>query len=90
MDFPSGPVVKKSLAEAGDMGSFPGLRRSHLPRGNWACTPQLPSWCSRTCALQQEKPTQLETNTLQLEKWPPLATNRESLCTAMKIQHSQK
>ena len=30
MDFPSGPVVKNSLAKAGDMGSFPGLGRSHM------------------------------------------------------------
>ena len=29
--FPSGPVVKNPLANAGDMGSIPGLGRSHMP-----------------------------------------------------------
>ena len=32
--FPSGSVVKNLLANAGDMGSIPGPRRSHLPRSN--------------------------------------------------------
>ena len=32
--FPGGPVVKNPPANAGDMGSNPGLRRSHMPRSN--------------------------------------------------------
>ena len=31
--FPSGSVVKNSPANAGDTGSIPGPRRSHVPRG---------------------------------------------------------
>ena len=33
-DFPGGAVVKNLPANAGDMGSSPGLGRSHMPRGN--------------------------------------------------------
>ena len=34
LDFPGGPVVKNLPANAGDMGSVPGLGRSHMPQGN--------------------------------------------------------
>ena len=30
-DFPGGAVVKNPPANAGDMGSSPGPRRSHMP-----------------------------------------------------------
>ena len=33
-DFPGGAVVKNLPASAGDMGSRPGPRRSHMPRSN--------------------------------------------------------
>ena len=33
-DFPGGTVVKNPPANAGDMGSSPGLGRSHMPRSN--------------------------------------------------------
>ena len=32
--FPGGTVVKNLPANAGDMGSSPGLGRSHMPRSN--------------------------------------------------------
>ena len=32
--FPGGAVVKNPPAYAGDTGSSPGLRRSHMPRSN--------------------------------------------------------
>ena len=32
--FPSGSVVKNPPAKAGDMGSIPGLGRSHVLRSN--------------------------------------------------------
>ena len=34
MDIPGGPVVKNSPSNAGDTGSTPGQKRSHMPRGN--------------------------------------------------------
>ena len=51
--FPGGAAVKNPPANAGDTGSSPGLRRSHMPRSNWARAPQLLSlrvWslCSTT------------------------------------------
>ena len=33
-DFPGGAVVKTPPANAGDMGSSPGLGRSHVPWSN--------------------------------------------------------
>ena len=33
-DFSSGTVVKNPPANAGDMGSSPGLGRSHMPWSN--------------------------------------------------------
>ena len=32
LDFPCGPVVKNPPASTGNMGSIPGLGRSHRPR----------------------------------------------------------
>ena len=51
--FPGGAVVENLPANAGDMGSCPGLGRSHMPQSNWAREPQLLSlriWslCSTT------------------------------------------
>ena len=51
--FPGGTVVENLPANAGDMGSSPGLGRSHMPWSNWAREPQLLSlrvWslCSTT------------------------------------------
>ena len=40
-------MVKNPPANAGDMGSSPGLGRSYMPQSNWACVPQLLSLCSR-------------------------------------------
>ena len=33
-DFPGGAVVKNLPSNAGDMGSSPGLGRSHMPRSD--------------------------------------------------------
>ena len=45
--FPGGAVVKNPPANAGDTSSSPGPGRSHMPRSNSACAPQLLSLCSR-------------------------------------------
>ena len=34
LDFPGGPVVKSSPANAGDTGSIPAPGRSHMSRSN--------------------------------------------------------
>ena len=33
-DFPDGPMVKNSPANAGDIGSVPGPGRFHMPQSN--------------------------------------------------------
>ena len=38
-------MVESLPANAGDRGLSPGLGRSHMPRSNWACEPQLLSLC---------------------------------------------
>ena len=43
--FPGGTVVESLPASAGDMGSSPGLGRSHMPQSDWAREPQLLSLC---------------------------------------------
>ena len=41
LGFPGGAVIENLPANVGDTGSSPGLGRSHMPRSNWACEPQL-------------------------------------------------
>ena len=40
-DFPGSIVDNNSPANAGDMGSIPGLGRFHMPWSHWAWAPQL-------------------------------------------------
>ena len=49
-------MVKNPPAKAGDMGSSPGLGRSHMPRSNWARAPQLLSLRSRAHVPQLLSP----------------------------------
>ena len=72
--------VKNLPANAGDVGSIPGLRRVSTQRGNWARVPQPLSLCSRACGsractsrgctLQQEQPLQWEAHAPRLESGP--------------------
>ena len=56
LDFLGSTVDENPPSNSGDPGSIPGLRRSHMPRSNWACVPQLLSLCSRVHKLQLLKP----------------------------------
>ena len=58
--FPGGAVVKNPPANAGDMGSSPGPRRSHMPWSNEARAPQLLSLRSTAREPQLLKPVRLE------------------------------
>ena len=82
--FPGGAVVENLPANAGDMGSSPGLGRSHMPWSKWPVSHNYWACASGACALQQERPAHRD------EEWPPLAATRESPCTETKTQHSQK
>ena len=55
-DFPGGTVVKNLPDNAGDTGSIPSPRRSHMPRSNYARAPQLLSLCSRASEPQLLSP----------------------------------
>ena len=82
--FPGGAVVGSPPADAGDMGSSPGLGRSHMPWSNGARAPQLLSLSATTTeartpsarALQRERPPN-EKSAHCSEGWPLLATTRE-------------
>jgi len=88
-DFPGGPVVKDPPANAGDMGLIPGLGRSHVLGATkpvchnyWACTLQLLKHLrARAHALQEEKSSQWETCTPQLEGSSPHMPQLEKVCT---------
>ena len=64
--FPGGTVVESPPANAGDTGSSPGLRGSHMPWSSWARAPQLLSPRATTTeartpgagAPQRERPPQ--------------------------------
>ena len=82
-------MVENPPANAGDMGSSPGLEGSHMPRSNWAREPQLLSlriWslCSAMRGCDSERPAHRD------EEWPPLAATGESPRTETKTQHSHK
>ena len=75
--FPGGAVVESLPANAGDMGSSPGLGGSHMPRSNRARESQLLSlrvWslCSTTreAAIVRDPHTAMKSGPrlLQLEK----------------------
>ena len=56
--FPGGTVVESPPADAGDMGSCPGPRRSHMPRSGWACEPWPLGLCVRSlCSAMGEATT---------------------------------
>ena len=88
--FPGGTVVESLPANAGDMGSSPGLGRSHMPRSNWLREPQLLlslhvwSPCSATRGHDSERPAHRD------EEWPLLAATGESPRTETKTQNTAK
>ena len=95
---------KNPHASAGDMGSTPGLGRSHMPWSNQAHAPQLlqpctepvlhersrhmRSRCSTTRGAGAARPERSPCSTTREE--PPLTTTRESLCRAAETQLNQK
>ena len=54
MDFPGDQVVKNLLANAGDMGSTPGLGRFHLPQGNKPVSQLLSPLTLSQCSITKE------------------------------------
>ena len=83
-------MVENLPANAGDMGSSPGLGRSHMLWSNWAREPQLLSLRVWSLCSATREDTDSERPTHRDEEWPPLATTRESPRTETKTQHSQK
>ena len=99
-DFPGSVVVKNPPANAGDMGSIPGLGGPHTWQSNLAREPQLLSLCSkawepqllkRPClrACVPEKPPQGEACAPQPESGPRWL-QLEKAQAATKTHHSQK
>ena len=84
--FPGGAVVESLPADAGDTGSSPGLGGSHMPRSNWA----LAGPARLEPVLRSKRGHNSERPVHRDEKWPPLATTRESPSTETKTQHSHK
>ena len=79
-DFPGSAVVKNLPANAGNTGSSPGLGRSHMPRNNKACEPQLLSLCPRAREPQLLKPVRLES----------VLRNKRSHCNEKPAHHNEE
>ena len=62
-DFPSAPVVKNLLVNAGDMGLIPGLGRFHMLLSNQAHVPQL-----EKAHMHNRKPAQPKINLKTIRK----------------------
>ena len=82
--FPGGSVVKNPPDNAEDTGSICHPGRSHLPRSNQACVPQLLSLCSRAQEPQLLSPR--ATVTEAQVPWGLCSATREA--TAMKSLHT--
>ena len=67
-NFPGGPVAESPPANAGNMGSIPGLEGFHIPWNNWASTSQLQTPGSRAYVLQLLRPVCPGAYALQQEK----------------------
>ena len=89
VNFSGGTVDKNLSPNAGDMGSVPGLGRSHMPLSNLACVPQLLSLSASTteaCALraftlQREKPLSWEAHTPQRRVAPAHGNETKPGCS---------
>ena len=98
LGFPGGAVVGSLPADAGDVGSSPGLGRSHMPRSNWTHEPQLLSlriWslcpATREAAIVRGPRTAMKSSSrsLQLEK-KPARSNEDSTQTKKKKEKKKK
>ena len=65
---------------------IPDPRRSHMPRGNKACEPQLLSLCSGTQELQLRKPTSPRTCVPQEKPQEPCASQLESNPCVLQLE----
>ena len=81
---------KSPAANAGDVGSIPGLRRSHILQSNEACVPQLLKPACLEPVLHRERSHCNKKLMHHNEEWPLLAATGERPCTAMKIQCNKK
>jgi len=82
-DFPGCPVLKNPLANAGDIGSIPGLGRS-------TCFEETePTGCNYLSPYVLE-PTAVRCSRTTSREKPLLAATRQSLRAAVKTQHDQK
>ena len=95
--FPGGAVVENLPANAGDTGSSPGLGRSHMPRSNLACEPQLLSlhiWslCSATreAAIVRGPRTVMKSGPRLLQLQKALAQKRRPNTAINKLSNFKK
>ena len=87
--FPGGAVVESLPANAGDTGSSPGLGRSHMPRSNQACEPQLLSLRVWSLCSATREATIVRGPCTAMKSGPRLPQLEKAL-TETKTQHSQK
>ena len=83
-------MVESLPADAGDTGSSPGLRGSHMPQSGWAREPQFTEPARLEPVLRNKRGRDGEKPAHRDEEWPPLAATRESPRTETKTQRSHK
>ena len=69
-------MVENLPANAGGTGSSPSLRRSHMPRSNWAREPQLLKPARLELVLRNKRGRDSERPAHRNEEWPPLEIGR--------------
>ena len=88
--FPGGAVVESLPANAGDMGSSPGLGRSHMPRSNWAREPQLLSLCVWSLCSTTREATIVRGPRTAMKSGPHLLQLEEALAQKRSPNTAQK
>ena len=85
LELPGGPVVENMPANANDMGSIPGLERSHVPLSNWGAIEPV---CHNYWARVPSSPMLCNKRSQRTEK--PTHHRERNLLVATKSQCSQK
>ena len=88
--FPGGAVVEGLPANAGDVGSRPGLGGSHMPRSDWAREPQLLSLRVWSLCSATREAAMVRGPCTAMKSGPCLPQLEESPHTETKTQHNHK
>ena len=90
LGFPDGAVVENLPANAGDMGSSPGLGGSCMPRSNWALEPQILSLRIWSLFSATREATMVRSPRTAMKSGPRLPQLEEALVQKQSPNTAQK